>query len=81
MHIAIPANHKVKNQKNKKWDKYLELKMLWNMKVAVILIIISAFGTIPKDLVRGLEELEIRVWSETFQATVLLRLARILRRV
>ena len=28
------------------------------MKVTVIPIVISAFGTIPKDLVRGLEELE-----------------------
>ena len=49
------------------------------MKVAVIPILIGAFETILKRLVKGLEELEIGQ-VETIQITALLRSARILRR-
>ena len=37
-----------------------ELKNLWNMKVTVIPFIFGALGTIPKGLVKGLGDLEIR---------------------
>ena len=47
----------------------------------VIPIVFGALGTIPKRLVKGQEELEIRGQVETFATTGLLRLARILRRV
>ena len=43
-----------------KKDKYLdlarELKKLWNMKVTIVPIVIGAFGTITKGLLKGLEE-------------------------
>ena len=39
------------------------------MKMAVIPIVIDALGTIPKRLVKGLEELEIRGQEETIQTT------------
>ena len=62
-------------------DKYLdlarELKKLWNMQVTIIPIVIVAFGTVTKGLLKGLEDLEVggRV------GTALLKTARILRRV
>ena len=63
-----------------KRDKYLdfsrELKNLWNMKVAVIGIVIGALETVPKDLVMGMEKLEIGRRAETIQTKRLLRLAR-----
>ena len=40
-----------------------------------------ALRTIPKRLVEGLEDLEIREQVETIQTTSLLRSARILRRI
>ena len=49
------------------------------MNVTMILIVIDAFGTIPKRKV--LENLEIRRLVETIQTTALLRSARILKRV
>ena len=58
-----------------------ENKNQWNMKVTVIPIVIGVLGTIPKSLVKGLDDLEIRARVETIQITVSLRLARILRRV
>ena len=49
--------------------------------VMVIPIVIGALGTIPKGLVNGLEDFEIKGHKETTQTTALLRLVRILRRV
>ena len=57
------------------------LKKLWNMKVTIIPIVIGAFGTVTKGLLKGLEDLGVGGRVETIQATVLLRTARILRRV
>ena len=51
------------------------------MKMTIIQIVIGALGTVTKGLVQGLEDLEIRGRVETIQTTVLLRSARILRRV
>ena len=50
------------------------------MKVMGIPVVIGALGTIPKGLVKELEDLEIRGWAEIIQNTAL-RSARILRRV
>ena len=43
------------------------------MKVTMIPIVIGALGTIPKGLIKGLEDLEIRGQVTTIQITVLLR--------
>ena len=51
------------------------------MKVKMIPIVIKAFGTISKGLLKGLEDLEVGGRVETIWTTALLRTARILRRV
>ena len=55
------TTEKLKESKNK--DKYVdlskELKNLFNMKVTIIPIAIGALGTLPKGIVKGLEELDI----------------------
>ena len=48
------------------------------MKVTIIPIVIGAFGTVTKGLLKGLEDLEVGVREETIKTT-LLRTARILR--
>ena len=48
------------------------------MSVTVIPIVISVLGTIPKDLVKGLEDFEIRGLEEIIQMIALSRPARIL---
>ena len=58
-----------------------ELKKLWNMKVTIVPIVIGAFGTITKGLLKGLEDLEVGGRIETIEMTALLRTARMLRRV
>ena len=47
----------------------------------VIPIVIGAIGTVNEDVVKGLEDLEIRRRLETIQATTFLRSVRLLKRV
>ena len=49
------------------------MKKLWNMKVTIIPIVIGAFGTVTKRLVKGLEDLKIGGRVETIQTTALLK--------
>ena len=51
------------------------------MKVTIIPIVIGAFSTVTKGLLKGLEDLEVGDLVETIQTTALLKTARILRRV
>ena len=83
--FAVPAGHRIKLKECVKKDKYFdlakELKKLWNIKVTIVPIGISAFGTIIKGILKGLEDLKVGGWVETIQMTALLRTVRILRRV
>ena len=82
--FAVSADHRINLKECEKWDKYLdidrELKRLWNM-LTIIPIVIGAFGTVTKELLKGLEDLEVGGKVETIQTTALLKRARILRRV
>ena len=51
------------------------------MKVMIMLIVIGALGKVIKELIKGLEDLEITGLVETIQTTVLFRSVKILRRV
>ncbi len=51
------------------------------MKVTIIPIVICAFGTVSKGLLKGLEDSEVGGQVENIQTTALLRTTRILRRV
>ena len=56
--FAVPADHRIKLKECEKKDKYLELardlKKLLNMKVTIVPIVIGAFGTITKGLLKSL---------------------------
>ena len=58
-----------------------ELKKIWNMKLTIIPIVTGTFVTVTKELLTGLEDLEVNGQVETIQTTALLRTVRILRRV
>ena len=83
--FPVPTNHRIKLKESEKEVKYLdlaiELKNQWNMKVMIIPIVIGAFGTVTKGILKGLEDLEAGERVETIQNTELLRTARTLRRV
>ena len=67
--FAVPADHRIKLKECEKKDKYLdlarELKTVRNMKVTIIPIVIGAFGTVTKGLLKGLEDLEVGRRVET----------------
>ena len=85
VHFAVPADHRIKLKVCEKRDKYLdlarELKNLWNMRMTILPIVIGAFGTVTKRLLKSPEDLEVGDRVETIQTTALLKMARILRRV
>ena len=72
--FVIPADHRKKLQECEKGDKYLdfarELKKLWNMKATIVPIVIYAFGTVTKGLLKGLEDLEVGSRVETIQLKI-----------
>ena len=57
------------------------MKKLWKMRVTLIPIVIGVFGTVTKELLKGLEDLEVGGQVETIKTTTLLRKVRILRSV
>ena len=71
--FAVPADYRIKlkecENKNKYLDLARELKNLWNMQLTIIPIVISAFGTVTKRLLKGLEDLEVGRQVETIQTT------------
>ena len=85
VHFAVPADHRINLKESEKKDKYFdlarELKKRWNMKVTIVPNVFGALGTVTKELLKGLEDLEVGGRVETIQTTALLRTARILRRV
>ena len=56
MDIAVAADHRIISEKDKFLNLASELKKLWNMKVTIILIMISAFSAVTKGLLKGLED-------------------------
>ena len=64
-------------KKNEYLDLERELKKLWNMKVTILSVVISAFGTVTEGLLKGLGDLEVGRRVETIQSTTLLRTASI----
>ena len=88
MDFAVPSDHRIKIKESEKRHSYLDLAReqktttkQWSMKVTVKAVVVGVLGTIPKVLVNGLEDLEIRRQVETIKTTAFLRLTRTLRRV
>ena len=81
MNFAIAADDRIEIKEREEINKYINLargqRMLWKIKVMIILIVVDALGLVPKGLERELEELEIRRIIRTLQTTEILRLARI----
>ena len=67
--FAVPADLRIELKKREKKGKYLdlvrELKKLWNMKVTIVPVVIGAFCTVTKGLLKRLEDLEVGGQVET----------------
>ena len=62
--FAVPADHRIKRKECEKKGNYhdfaRDLKKLWNMKMIIVPIVIGAFGTVTKGLLKGVEDLWLR---------------------
>ena len=61
--FTIPYDTRVDNEEVEKIEKYLdlarELKKVWNIKVAVVLLVVEALGKPPKALEKRLKTIGI----------------------
>ena len=58
-----------------------ELQKIWSVKVTIIPLVVGAVGAIPKQFGNRLKQIGITVGTAQVQKTVLLGMARILRKV
>ena len=58
-----------------------ELQKIWNVRVKIIPIVVGSLGGIPKQFGNRLKQICITAGTAQVQKTVLLRMARILRKV
>ena len=74
--FAVPADNRIKLKECEKKEKYLdlarELKKMSNIQVTIIPIVIGAFSTVTKGLLKGLEDLEFGGRVETIQTTAII---------
>ena len=72
-------------KRRRKIEKYQdlgrELQKICNVKVKIISLVVGSLGAIPKHFGNRLKQIGITVATAQVQKTVLLRTARILRKV
>ena len=90
--FAVPGDSRIDEEKKKdKTDKYqdlgMQLQKIWNVKVKIIPLVVGSLGAIPKEFGNGLKQIGITAGTALtagtahVQKTVLLGMARILRKV
>ena len=62
-------------------DVARELKKVWNMKVAVVPLVVGALGTPAKALDKRLKAISRKTKITKLQKTVLIHASRVLRKV
>ena len=82
--FAVPGDGRIEKEKDK-MEKYqdlgAELLKIWNVKVKIILLVVGSLGAIPKQFGNRLKQIGITAGTAQVQKTVLLGMARILRKV
>ena len=83
--FAIPGDRRIEEKEKDKIEKYQdqgrESQRIWNVKVKIIPLVVGSLGAIPKQFDNRLKQIGITVGTAQVQKTVLLGMARILRKV
>ena len=83
--FAVPGDSRIAEKEKDKLEKYQELgrelQKIWNIKVKIIPLVVGSLGAIPKQFGNRLKQIGITVGTTQVLKTVLLRRARILRKV
>ena len=83
--FVIPGDSRIEEKEKDKIEKYQdlgrELQKIWNIKVKIIPLVVGSLGAIPKQSGNRLKQIGVAVGTVQVQKTVLLGMARILRKV
>ena len=83
--IAVPKDHRVKEKHAEKIQKYVDLagviRIEHNVETSIVPIIVGALGTIPVELEKYLNELDLPDVSGSIQISTITSTVRILRDV
>ena len=83
--FAIPGDSRIEEKDKDKIEKYQELgrelQKIWNVKVKIIPLVLGSLGAIPKQFGNKLKQIGVRVGTAQVLKTVLLGMARILKKV
>ena len=85
--FAVPEDSRIEENEKEKTEKYedlrreLQLQKIWNVRVNIIPLVVGYLGVIHKQFGNRLKETGITAEIGQVQKTVLLAMARILRKV
>ena len=83
--FAVPGDSMIGEKEKDKIEKYQdlgrELQKIWNVKVKIIPLVVGSLGAIPKQFDNRLKQIGITAGTAEVQQTVLLRTARVWRKV
>ena len=83
--FAVPEDSRIEEKEKDKAEKYQglgrELQKIWNVEVKIIPLVVGSLGAIPKQFGNRLKQTGITAGRAQVQKTVLLEMARILRKV
>ena len=83
--FAVPGDSRIEEKEKDKIEKYQdlgrELQKIWNIKVNIIPLAVGSLGATPKQFGNRLKQIGITVATAQVQKKVLLRTARIVKKV
>ena len=83
--FAVPGDSRTEEKEKDTIEKYQdlgrELQKIWNVKVKIISLVVGSLGAIPKQFGNRLKQIGTTVGAAQVQKTVLLGMARILKKV
>ena len=83
--FAVPGDGRIEEKEKDKIEKYQdlgrELQKIWNVKVKTIPLVVGSLGATTKQFGNRLKQIGIAAGTAQVQKTVLLGMARILRKI
>ena len=83
--FAVPGDSMIEKKEKRKIEKYQdlgrELQKIWNVKMKIVLLVVGSLGATPQQSGNRLKLIGITVGTAQVQKSVLLGMARILRKV
>ena len=84
--FAVPGDSRIEEKEKDKIKKYQDLgrelqRKIWNVEVKIIPLVVGSLGAISKQFGNRLKHIGITAGTAQVQKTVLLGMARILRKV